>query len=52
MELKPGHGRMRRHWSEAEAGALGEQPSNLSLVVLVDKKVTWVESQSPGRSYF
>ena len=35
MELKPGHGRMRRHWSEAEAGALGEQPSNLSLVVCV-----------------
>lgn len=29
MELKPGHGRMRRHWSEAEAGALGKQPSNL-----------------------
>lgn len=30
MELKPGHGRMRRHWSEDEAGAMGEQPSNLS----------------------
>ena len=35
MELKPGHGRMRQHWSEDEAGALGEQPSNLSLAVCV-----------------
>lgn len=35
MELKPGHGGMRRHWSEDEAGALGEQPCNLSLAVCV-----------------
>ena len=35
MELKPGHGRMRQHWSEDEDGALGEQPSNLSLAVCV-----------------